>query len=131
MKCKCGYIGWADVDNFGMYPKTRIPAHFRCPKCSRTDNIEYIEPADSIREALLFPRKCKGRYTHHHAHARYIVIFLTGGADSSFVGYVIHCPVCGWGHGSGVATEDYHKIKEWAKENKIDDDLLPEIKVKK
>lgn len=128
MKCKCGYEGPAEVGDFG-FDKTKLyRRHFKCPKCGSTD-MSLIHSIDSIKRALLFPRKCSGvrGETPSHKEVEVVVNFLFGGANGS-VGYSIHCPICGWGQGSAIIRDEYIELKRWAEENNVDSAVFPPLR---
>jgi rubredoxin len=117
MKCKCGYEGWAEIGQFederfgGKYKSMLVT--FRCPSCKTNKNVIHINAIDSIREALRFPRTCCGvkGETKEHSPIKQVVTFIEGGADTTTVGYSIHCPFCHWGHGSIIPKEDFERLK--------------------
>ena len=114
MNCKCGYEGWAEVGDFGFNKERLMQRYYRCPKCKSTDPI-YIDSIDSAKKFLMFGGSC----IRGHPRAEQVINFITGGADNGLVGYSIHCPVCKWGHGSGIKREDYDKLIKEAQEGKF------------
>jgi len=119
MHCNCGFIGWAEVGNFGFDKEWLSMNNYRCPKCGTIDRGKFvIHSIDRIRCCLLFPEFCTRKIPLPHKE-RKVVEFITGEADNTTVGYSIHCPNCGWGEGSAISKEDYEKLKTLVKEGKL------------
>jgi hypothetical protein len=122
MMCKCGFHGWAEYGTFKLdgykklYPLWHV--HFRCPKCKKNGDI-ILETVDDIMVSLLFPSTCSGvrGETPKHEEVKKVVHFMTANGDT--VGFSINCPICQWGHASGVNRKDYDKIQKMIKEGKI------------
>ncbi len=112
MKCDCGYEGWAEIGQFKDERKPVLPfkVTHRCPKCKTNKNINYLDSIDTILSALIYPQFCRGKMNKNHQTIKKKVQFITGGAESSIVGYSIHCPICNYGTGSAIPLKDFEKL---------------------
>jgi len=130
MECKCGFDGDALVGDYGMDTHHIFTKHFKCQKCGNTDyeKISCISIQDSIRQALLFPRECKGvrGETRPHKAVKRRVRLIIGGADLKSAGYSIHCPACRWGSGGGISAIIALKlIKEFINNPLLENQSIP------
>ena len=127
MECNCGYKGLAELGNFpdescnGKYKDLPfMNTHYRCPKCKSNKKIKWLTPIDSIRYALLFGEFCNGTICNQpHNKTRKNVEFITSNSNNRFVGYSISCPICHYGHGSGILIKEYENLIKEVKEGKF------------